>query len=134
MIFSLILLFFRSVLRVFILVFLKPEDKKLTARQFHTYRIMKHGNSFNILHKCKRLFQQYLVDMWAKIKGTRLNYVQFNQGKLRADLYKRLQDAINEYDAERAGKRVILPGSFMGGQRFMIKHYQDAMAIVRHFG
>jgi hypothetical protein len=37
-------------------------------------------------------------------------------------------------DAERTGRRIILPATFTGSPRFMAKHYQDAMAIVRKFG
>lgn len=53
---------------------------------------------------------------------------------MRAELYNGLQDAIISGDADRAGQKVILPASFTGGPRFMVNHYQDAMAIVRKFG
>jgi hypothetical protein len=49
----------------------------------------------NILHDGGRLFQQYVVDMYAKVEGDRLNYVRFNQKQLRAELYQGLRDAIN---------------------------------------
>ena len=35
-----------------------------------------------------RLFQQYIVDMYAKIESSRLNYLRFNQANIRADLYQ----------------------------------------------
>jgi hypothetical protein len=56
------------------------------------------------------------------------------QQKLRAELYAGLQDAIHDGDADVAGVKVILPATFSGGPRFMVQHYQDAMAIVRTFG
>jgi len=37
-------------------------------------------------------------------------------------------------DLDRIGKRVVLPSSYVGGDRFMQQLYQDSMAIVRHFG
>jgi hypothetical protein len=56
------------------------------------------------------------------------------QQTLRAELYAGLEDAIHDGDADVAGKKVILPATFCGGPRFMVQHYQDAMAIVRTFG
>ncbi|KAL8137863.1 hypothetical protein V2J09_003864 [Rumex salicifolius] len=33
-----------------------------------------------------------------------------------------------------SGKRVILPSSFIGGPRYMMQNYQDAMEIYKHHG
>ena len=106
----------------------------VTAMQFYAYRIMQRHPTYNILHSGRRLFQQYIVDMWAKVETGRLNFLRYHQKDLRADLYRGLQDAVHSGDADRAGHRVILPATFTGGPRFMAKHYQDAMAIVRKFG
>lgn len=44
-------------------------------------------------------------------------------------------DAINnEGGNNKIGRRIILPSSFSGGPRQMYQLYQDAMAIVGHFG
>ena len=44
-------------------------------------------------------------------------------------------DAINAGDiSDNVGRRIILPSSFTGGPRQMYQLYQDAMAIVSHFG
>lgn len=40
----------------------------------------------HILH-CRRLFHQYVVDMYAKIETERLNYIRFHQQKLRSEEY-----------------------------------------------
>jgi len=50
---------------------------------------------------------------------------------LRADLYSGIQDVINAGDgnAQSVGERYILPSSFTGGPRYMMQHYQDAIAI-----
>jgi hypothetical protein len=37
-------------------------------------------------------------------------------------------------DGNRAGRRIVLPASFTGGSRYMLKLFQDAMAIVRRYG
>lgn len=49
---------------------------------------------------------------------------------MRADLYNGLADALTseDFNLEALGKKFILPSSFM------VKLYQDAMAIVRHYG
>lgn len=46
-------------------------------------------------------------------------------------MYKGLREAVlrGETDPASAGKRVVLPSSFVGGARYMIQNYQDAMAI-----
>ena len=84
------------------------------------------------------MFQQYVVDMYAKIEFSRLQYLRFNQSQLHAALYQSLADAFvasdGQVDGSQLGKKVILPLSFTGGQRYQHQLYQDAMGIVRHFG
>ncbi len=47
-----------------------------------------------------------------------------------------IDDAIEDglTDGDSIGKSIILPSTFAGGQRALSGLYQDAMAIVRHFG
>lgn len=49
---------------------------------------------------------------------------------------KGLVDAFNKADTDitETGKMLILPSSFVGGPRYMLNLFQDAMAIVRNFG
>lgn len=51
--------------------------------------------------------QQYAVDSWAKIEGSRMQWVQQNQKTIRAEKYQGLIDAIAVGDANVAGRRVI---------------------------
>lgn len=81
-----------------------------------------------------RLFQQYLVDQFARIDEERLSYLRGNQAKIRADLYSNLEDHVERNDSERIGTRTVLPSSYIGGPRNMSANYQDSMAIVRKFG
>jgi len=39
-----------------------------------------------------------------------------------------------DVDLGRIGKKMVLPSSYVGGDRFMQQLYQDSIAIVRHFG
>ena len=95
------------------------------------------GDTFNTIHRMVRLFQQYVVDVYAKIEEGRLKFIQVNQSKLRAELYQRLADVQNSdgtIDGSQIGRKIILPSSFTGGARYQHQLYQDAMAIVHHFG
>jgi hypothetical protein len=72
-----------------------------------------------------------LVDAFAQIENNRLQFHRMNQGKLRAELYDGLQDAVmGGADLADVGQRIILPSTFIGSPRHMVQQYQDAMAIV----
>jgi hypothetical protein len=97
------------------------------------------------LHRGGRLFQQFVVDQWAKEEQQRLRYVFTHQNELRAECYRGVRDAVFALDEgisgdnsnirfDQIGKRVILPASFTGSPRYMCQQYQDSMAIVREFG
>jgi len=88
------------------------------------------------MHWSGRLFQQYIVDMAAKIEQNDLNWVRHNQKTLRANVYNGFSDALDsaDGDASRVGKKLILPSSFSGSPRAMMQNYQDSMAVVRHYG
>ena len=103
--------------------------RQITLVQYYSHCIMKRAQSVNVLHFGNRLFQQYCVDQFAKVQSCRLRYIRNNQATLRSDLYNGLEDAIHAGDADRTGRRFILPPSFTGSPRYMAKHYQDAMAI-----
>lgn len=48
---------------------------------FYAYRIMIRDNQENHILKCRHLYHQYIVDMYAKIESERLRFIRFNQGK-----------------------------------------------------
>lgn len=107
----------------------------VSCRQFYSYILHDRPNSF--LQLFGRLFQQFIVDQYAKIEIGRLNFIRNNQDKLRVEMYKGLLESIAENDHKnlgKIGKRYILPSSFVGGPRHMHQLYQDAMSVVRVFG
>ena len=117
----------------------KEPSECCSAMQYYKYRLMpQSGETFNTIHRLGRLFQQYVVDMYAKIEFSRLQYLQFNQSQLHTDLYQGLADAVvasdGQVDGSQLGKKVILPSSFTGGLRYQHQLYQGAMGIVHHFG
>ena len=81
-----------------------------------------------------RLYQQYIVDQYAKIEQLRLNFLRHNQSTLQTELYKGAVDAIHVKDSgNNVSRQIILPSSFTGGSRQMFQLYQDAISIVSHF-
>jgi len=58
----------------------------------------------NHLLRCRQLFHQFIVDMYAKIESERLLYIQINQQKLRSEQYIHLRDAISNVANTRLGK------------------------------
>jgi hypothetical protein len=59
-----------------------------------------------------------------------------HQSNICADLYNGLTDIIicPDIDTASLGRRIILPSSYTGGDRFMQQLFQDSMAIVHHYG
>ena len=76
------------------------------------------------------------MDACAVCHQNKLSWIPSHQANIRADLYSGLGDTLVAGDAEldRIGKRVVLPSSYVGGDRFMQQLYQDSMPIVCHFG
>ncbi|GFW94250.1 ATP-dependent DNA helicase [Trichonephila clavipes] len=128
------------------LLFVRGEDgydlnikdvNKATSNDYYAYRMMQRVNEYNTLLRCPRLFQQYRVDMYAKVENERLRFIRLNQTKLRAEDYGILLEAVrndNNVTSENLGKLVVLPTSFTGGPRYMHEYAQDGMTYVLHRG
>jgi hypothetical protein len=118
---------------------LKQNSRPLTAMDFYSFHLMVRDSCFNTLHRSGRLYQEYLCDMYSKVEGARLKFLQENQDMLRVELYSGLQDAMAQKEAgkgnevDRIGQMIVLPASFTGSPRYMYKHYLDALAICREF-
>ena len=111
--------------------------RRITLLQYTAYRLHFRPNEFStILHGC-RLFQTYLVDMFACIDQERLHFIRSQQKRLRVTVLNGMEDALttsdNEVDLNQLGERIILPSSYLGGPRDMHQRYLDGMAIARHF-
>jgi hypothetical protein len=83
-----------------------------------------------------RLFQQYIVDVFASVEENRLRFIVNNNNNLRSEIFKGIQDALHkgDFDGNNVGEKVILPVSFTRSKRYMVQNYQDAMAICRFYG
>jgi hypothetical protein len=53
----------------------------------------------------------------------RLNFVRFNQAKIRAEVYQGVIDSLNagKTFAAASRRRIVLPSSFTGGPRAILK-------------
>ncbi|XP_021971538.2 uncharacterized protein LOC110866705 [Helianthus annuus] len=117
-----------------------PNTKKTrptcTMREFFAFRIQDRHNKFSLILNARRLFQQFLVDAYTMIESERLNYIRFQQIKLRSDSLNSLKNVqdVGQSDLSHTGQPVILPSSFTGGSRYMMQNYLDAMALCRKYG
>lgn len=110
-------------------------NKKVSAMNYYSYRLMIRQNEENQILKCRQLFHQYIVDMYAQIEGERLLYIRLNQKKLRSEEYIHLRDAINnDGNLNDIGRMTILPATYTGSPRHMHEYAQDAMSYVRQYG
>uniref|UniRef100_A0A0E0RC29 Helitron helicase-like domain-containing protein n=1 Tax=Oryza rufipogon TaxID=4529 RepID=A0A0E0RC29_ORYRU len=116
----------------------KHNGKYVTAREYYCYKLQICPGIFNVLFYGGRLFQQIVVDIYMKIEGLRLDFFlrPETQKLIRADLYQGVVDTIasGETRAAMAGKRIVLPASFTGGERDMKRRFFDAMALVQRYG
>ncbi|XP_054259788.1 uncharacterized protein LOC128984485 [Macrosteles quadrilineatus] len=99
--------------------------------EYASYRLASR-EVFSLPYRYEKLTLQWVVDMYVRIEGTRLQYIRDNQSSLRADLY--LKRGGVERSNTSIGKQVILPSSFIGSPRNMHQNFLDAMAIVQKFG
>ncbi|XP_070143857.1 uncharacterized protein [Drosophila kikkawai] len=110
-------------------------NKKVSCMNFYAYRLMIRLDVDNHLLRYRRLFQQYCVDMYVKVETERLNFIRFNQSKLRSDEYIHLRDAIpTEGHPANIRFLTILPATYVGSPRHMHEYAQDAMTYVRNYG
>lgn len=109
---------------------------KGSCRQYYAFKLMMRQNTFNPLHYARKLYQQYIVDQWAKVEQDKFNYYYTHQKELCADLYFEVEESLesDNFDASATGRSILLPTSYHGGPRFMRANYQDVMALVREYG
>ena len=109
--------------------------KKTTLNAFVSYWMMKRAQPqlCNALHFGQKLFEQWIVDQYCKIEMGRLCYIRQNQTKLRRELYRGVQDAIQAGDLSNVGTPVILPATVTGSKRYMHKRLQDALTLTSRF-
>ena len=105
--------------------------RKITMSQYYSYHLMVRDGNYWL--KVKRLFQQFLVDIYAKIETERLQLLRREQQSLCVDNYNSLRDSLLASDGNpnRVGQRVVLPATYTGGPRYLHERQMNAMAYVK---
>ncbi|XP_012833846.1 PREDICTED: uncharacterized protein LOC105954712 [Erythranthe guttata] len=85
-------------------------------------------------HNRKR--REFYVDGFSMVESQRLNFIRFNQDQLRVDMYKGIEENIFKRDTEgkSVGQRIIIPGSFTAGPRYMFNNFVAALQICNWIG
>ncbi|KAJ9557870.1 hypothetical protein OSB04_012484 [Centaurea solstitialis] len=107
----------------------------VSMREYYCYKFQIRPD-LNVILFGGRLFQQFAVDTYIKLETARLEFVERNQLRIRADLYQGVVDCVNAGEVQpcRIGQRVVMPASFIGGPRDMRRRYLDAMTLVQDDG
>ena len=107
----------------------------VSVRDYYCYKFQMRRGVFNTMLYDKRLFQQYVVDMYIKVETSRLDYIKKHQKQICADLYQGVVDSLQarDYCADAVGKWTIGPSSFIGGRRDRRRRYLDAMTLVQKY-
>ena len=125
--------------------------EKITPKLFYSRLIFEREGEFNIILRCGRLFQQFLCEAAYTMEAERLSFLRFNQSKLRATNHTRLLELLgdaamarNEVSAwtegitSRAtgqiGRLVVLPATYIGGDRYMRMKMHDIISISNSLG
>ena len=80
----------------------------------------------------RKLFQQFVVDLWAAGEQNQLMWIKSHQKELHAEQYQGAIDAFGGReitDPQSIGTGVILPASFSGSIRDMLTNLQNALAL-----
>ena len=108
----------------------KMIETRLTQTMYYRSFVMEREGVFNYTNRGRRLFQQFLVDMYVKIETNNLSFFLANQQKIRKERY----DVLCKENPQNSGQRIILPPTFTGGPRYMKQKQQDALSFIGKYG
>ena len=104
----------------------------ISAMQYYAYLLYDRPNSY--LHSFGRLFLQFICDTYSIVELNRLKFLRNNQETLRADKYQNIKNSELTNLGYTIGKRTVLPSTYKGSPRNLMKLFQDSMAVVREYG
>lgn len=109
--------------------------KNLTPLQYYSYRLaFPLLSSFSSILYCSRLTQQYIAQAYIIIENSRLDFLRYNQNKLRIKCYQGLVDHVqqsasnhskNFENKDKIGTLFILPSTYIGSPRYMHQIFLD---------
>ncbi|XP_024009322.1 uncharacterized protein LOC112084424 [Eutrema salsugineum] len=82
----------------------KRKRKTISMREFYAYRIQDRLMESQSVIRFKRLYQQFLVDVFTMIESSRLRYFRKNQKKLCSDKYVNLVEAEKEGNSDLSNR------------------------------
>ncbi|MBW0559063.1 hypothetical protein O181_098778 [Austropuccinia psidii MF-1] len=109
------------------------KSSNISQSEWYAYLLFDGKDVISLPLRSKRLFQEFVVDLYLCVERSRLRYIRSNQRKLKVDMYQGLTETL-EVEGDVNGKKIVLPSTFKGGPQAMTQLYQDAMALVKHFG
>ena len=99
------------------------------------FMIMDREEIINPILCGRSIGQQFILDQYCKLELQRLRWVELNQKTIRAELYSGFADSVKKSEnLQKRGKKVILPSTFIGGDRYMHQQYLDSMTVFQRFG
>ena len=110
------------------------DGKQASHIMFLRYHLMSRSGHQNFMHLGGKLFQQLLVDEYERVEFSRLQFIRHNQTELRAESYGRLTMMSSLGAGPNIGRPIILPATVTGSDRWYVKQYRNAMALVRVLG
>jgi hypothetical protein len=82
----------------------------------------------------KKLFQQYILDLYCCMESERLSWHRNNQNTIKAETYNKLKEAYESNKTDDIGRFLILPSNFVGSSRWFLEEFRDAMIRVKYLG
>ncbi|MBW0474139.1 hypothetical protein O181_013854 [Austropuccinia psidii MF-1] len=104
----------------------KRQTGKISQNEWYAYLLFDRINIISLPLHAKRLFQEFVIDLYICIESNRLQYIRSNQKQLKVDMYQGLTETL-EAEGDVDGKKFVLPSTFIGGPCAMLQLYQDAM-------
>ncbi len=102
---------------------------------FYSWRMFQRRDEFSTVLSGGQLFQRYLVDQFCNMEAEILSYLLHNQQSLRSENYTALREFFGdsggpngESEAVRSGLLVVLPSTYIGGERYMRQKMHDIIA------
>ena len=92
------------------------------------------GYNRNFLHDGQKLYQQWIIDQYAKVESNFLQYILLNQNNLRCETYQKVVNSFQSGEIGKSESITILPASYTGIDFWYYNHYHDAMALVWKYG
>ena len=109
---------------------------KVSIPEYTRYHIMERVGEAIMMHRSKKLFQQYITDQYARAESRAFGFLKSKamQTKFRRDTHINVMHSILHGNVQQSGRQTILPSSHTGSDPWYHKKIEDVMAIVGEYG